>query len=212
MQKNTLYSLSAALLLLLTFTINRAAGRLPVPTLKRVDLSRVPRQIGVWTCFQDLPETEHERIAAPNAEFHRWLYRNPAGQEVELLLETSTDPQMFHTPTQCMPAQQWDIEPVRRVAVQAAPGAAVRGQDGNVMRMKNGADRELLLYWYTSERQLDKIQQLIDKLLAGHPSTRLFVRVRVNAAAGYDNAEALAQQFATAALPPLTEIEKSAQR
>jgi len=212
MPKNTLYSLIAAALLLLAFAVNRAAGRLPVPKLKLVDLSQTPKQIGEWTCFKDMPETEAERIAAPNAEFHRWYYRRPAGQEVELVLETSTDPQMFHTPTQCMPAQQWDIEPVRRVAVQPPPGSGVAGQDGNVMRMKYGMDRELLLYWYTSERQLDKIQQLIDKMLAGHPSTRLFVRVRVNAGSGYEAAEALAQEFATAALPPLTAMEKAAQQ
>jgi EpsI family protein len=210
--KNTLYSLIAAALLLLTFAVNRAAGRLPIPKLKRVDISQVPRRIDRWTCFQDLPETEGEHIAAPYAEFHRWLYRDPAGQEVELLLETATDPQQFHTPTQCMPAQQWDVDPVQRTAVSPPPGAGIAGQDGNIMRMRHGDERELLLYWYTSERQLDKVQQLIDKLLAGHPSTRLFVRVRVSANAGYERAEALAKQFAAAALPPLTAMEKAAQQ
>jgi EpsI family protein len=212
MPKNTLYSMIAAALLLLTFAVNRATGHLPVPKLKPVDLSQVPHQIGEWSCYKELPETDAEHSATPNAEYHRWNFRNPDGQVVELLLETSTDPQMFHTPTQCMPAQQWDTEPVRRTAVLPLPGMNVPGQDGNLMRMKYGTDRQLLLYWYTSERQLDKAQQLIDKLLAGHPSTRLFVRVRVDAKDGYDKAEALACQFASLALPPLTTMEQAAQQ
>jgi EpsI family protein len=203
----------AAGLMLVACTVNVAGGRLPIPKLKPVDILALSTRLGDWNCFRQLPETDAEHIATPNALYHRWLFRKSSGQEVELLLETSTDPQMFHTPTQCMPSQHWDIDPVINTRVQPPAGSNLPSPPANVMRMHTASDQELLLYWYTSERQLDKMQQLIDRLLSGHPSTRMFVRVRVSASGdNYDRATAVAQDFATAALPALTELEQAAQR
>lgn len=193
------------------------------PRLRVVPIDRMPRQIGAWTCTQDLPIESKVRVALPDAAFLSRAYRDNLGRTAQLFLETSQDAQMFHSPTQCMPAQNWNILNTRRIDI--APGATTKavsessfptasagGEVGSAaateMDMQSGGQNILLLYWYTTERQLDKWQALKTKLLSGRPQTRLFVRILVPASEDFAPGAQTAQDFAQTLLPALAELEK----
>ena len=213
MSKDALLRVGVAALLLLAFVVNHALPRLSTPTLRVVPIDRLPRQIGAWQCGADLPIEDRVRTLLPNAAFVSRSYRDGGGRTAELLLETSADAQMFHSPTQCMPAQNWNILHTRSLPL-VMPANAPAGKPGGAqevsateMDMQSPGQNLLMLYWYTSERQLDKWQALKDKLLSGRAHTRLFVRILVPATSEGDKASRAARDFAQALLPSIMELE-----
>lgn len=76
------------------------------------------------------------------------------------------------------------------------------------MDMQSGEQNMLLLYWYNTERQLDKWQALKTKLLSGRPQTRLFARILVPASEDFTPAAQTGRDFAQALLPALAQLEK----
>lgn len=216
MPKIALLRIAISGLLLLACLVNHATSRLPIPQLRLVPIDRLPRQIGNWTCTQDLPIEAKVRAVLPDAAFLSRAYRDPQGRTAQLFLETSQDAQMFHSPTQCMPAQNWNILDTRRVDIQPAAlgesGQKIASAQSEPsagateMDMQSAGQNMLLLYWYTSERQLDKWQALKTKLLSGRPPTRLFVRILVPASADFGPSAQTARDFAQALLPTITEL------
>lgn len=204
MQKHTLYGLMASALLLAALLVNHAAPRLPITTLKLAPIAELPTTLGDWRRVRDLPIEDRVRVAVPNAVWLSRLYRDGQGNEAQLLLETSTDAQMFHAPTQCMPAQNWNIQRTRAVSVGTDPATRTTATE---MQMDAEGQRALLLYWYTSERQLDKWEALKSKIVAGRAPTRLFVRVLTLGAGDFAAASDTARRLASAALPSLRELE-----
>ena len=126
MPKTALLRIAIAALLMLAALVNHAVPRLPPPTLRLVPIDRLPRQVGRWQCPQDLPVDAKLSVLVPGARFLSRLYRDPSGRMAQLLLETSTDAQMFHSPTLCMPAQNWNVLRTRSTQVQA-PEPGERG-------------------------------------------------------------------------------------
>ena len=223
MPKTALLRLAASGLLLLACLVNHALPRMETPRLRVVPIERLSSQIGTWTCTQELPIEPKVRALLPDAVFLSRLYRDERGRTAQLFLETSEDAQMFHSPTQCMPAQNWNILNTRRVDVSsgsrltAAMGNSSQptsdsretpGVAATEMDMQDaGQQNMLLLYWYTTERQLDKWQALKTKLLSGRPQTRLFARILVPASEDFTPAAQTAQDFAQSLLPALAELE-----
>jgi EpsI family protein len=198
-------------LLLLAALVNHAVPRLPAPTLRLVPIDRLPRQVGGWQCLQDLPIDPKVSVIVPDAHFLSRVYRDPSGRMAQVLLETSADAQMFHSPTQCMPAQNWTVLRTRSTQVETvSPGT--RGErlraSATEMYLQSAAQNMFVLYWYTSERQLDKWQALKTKLLAGRPQTRLFVRILIPDSADFEVAKRTAQDMAQTLLPAITQLEK----
>ena len=184
------------------------------PRLRVVPINRLPRQVGVWTCTGDLPIEAKVYTVLPDAGFLSRAYRDDRGRVVEIFLETSQDAQMFHSPTQCMPAQNWNITQSRScelrsaasLPMQTAATAATR-TTATEMRLESAGQRLLALYWYTSERQLDKWEALKSKALNGRTPTRLFVRILVPSVGDYETAGRTAQDMAQSLLPIISDLE-----
>ena len=211
MPKTTLLRVTVAALLLLAALVNHAVPRLPAPRLRLVPIDRLPRQVAHWQCFEELPVDAKLSVIVPGAHFLSRLYRDPSGRTAQVLLETSTDAQMFHPPTLCMPAQNWNVLRTHSTQVQA-PDLGAKGEwlsaSATEMYLQSAAQNMFVLYWYTSERQLDKWQAIKTKLLAGRPQTRLFVRILIPESVDFDVAKRTAQDVAQAFLPAVTRLEK----
>ena len=210
MPKTTLLRVTIAALLLLAAFVNHAVPRLPPPTLRLVPIDRLPRQVGRWQCLRDLPVDAKVSVIVPGAHFLSRLYRDSSGRMAQILLETSTDAQMFHSPTQCLPAQSWNVLRTRSTQVQA-PDLGANGErlsaSATEMYLQSAGQNMFALYWYTSERQLDKWQAIKTKLLAGRPQTRLFVRILIPESADFEVAKRTAQDMAQAFLPAVAQLE-----
>lgn len=210
MPKTTLLRVIIAALLLAAF-VNHAVPRLPAPTLRLVPIDRLPRQVGGWQCLQDLPIDAKVSAILPDAHFLSRVYRDPSGRIAQVLLETSVNAQMFHSPTQCMPAQNWNVLRTRSTQVETTTseqaGERLRAS-ATEMYLQSAAQNMFVLYWYTSERQLDKWQALKTKLLAGRPQTRLFVRILIPDSVDFEVAKRTAQDIAQTLLPAVTHLEQ----
>ena len=65
-----------------------------------------------------------------------------------------------------------------------------------------------MLYWYTSERQLDKWERFKSHFVAGRQPSRLFVRVVVVSPSGFETSSTDVQQFAEDIVPAITALER----
>ena len=203
MQKSSLYSLIAACLMLDAIIANRALPRLRPAPLRLAPIERLPRQLGEWRCVGDIPLDERVRAVLPNARIVSRLYRSAAGERAQLLLETSPDPNEYHSPTVCLPGQGWNVVSSHPASVGA--GSRVSATE---MEVDLEGQRSTVLYWYTTDHQMDKWEALKARLLSGRPPTRLFVEIAVPAAPTIREAESAAHSLGTAVLPALVDLEK----
>jgi hypothetical protein len=213
MQKSALYCLIATVLLACAFTANRASGRLPNVKLKRVNILVLPKQIGGWTCVKEAPEEDLEYRAVPGALFHRWNFQDANRQQVELLLETASEADGYHNPMVCMTSQNWEIVAKAPTQVQPAVVSGLASRPAIIMQMqlKDRDLKDVLLYWYTRDLQLDKWHQFLAHDMSGIAPSCLFVRVSVDASGGYERAIAVARRFATEVFPTIHDLERTTQ-
>lgn len=208
MPQAALLRMICAGLLLLTLLVNHAFPRMPTPHLRVLPINRLPIQLGAWRCTEEVPLDTSIYKVIPNATLLSRVYRDPAGHTIHLLLETSDDPEMFHSPMSCVPSHNANIVEMHSVSLPTVSRAGEHGLvSASELHLEADGQAMLLLYWYTSERQMDKLQALKNKILVGRSPTRLYARILVTDVANFDVAAQTARNFATLLNPSLSRLE-----
>lgn len=113
----------------------------------------------------------------------------------------------IHSPKNCLPGSGW--EPVRSARLQI--GSAARPAVVNEYLVEQGAERDLVLYWYQTHGRIVASEYaakfwLIADGVRGRPTDGAMVRIWTSAGDGEQRAEERATEFARHVYPEVTEF------
>jgi EpsI family protein len=103
---------------------------------------------GGWRLVQDIGPMEKEIAALPGSEIIRKVYRNPAGEEVQMVIVANSFRGSIHSPTDCLPAQGWVIDSMKVARADIAGDAVPVNTISSHLRHQKGVEHSLVWYWY----------------------------------------------------------------
>jgi EpsI family protein len=182
----------------------------------RISLSLFPMQLGEWQGVQRPPFTQRVLEVLGLNDYLTRYYYNRSRDVVDIYIgywQSQQQGGAIHSPQNCLPGSGW--EPVSQ-GILTFPDPRTPGAPAlNVNRymIRQGADRQLVLYWYQSRGRIvgseywSKIYLVLDAARYNRTDAAL-VRLVVPIADGSAEAEARAESqailFANAMLPALS--------
>jgi len=138
----SILAIATALLYLTTFTNSTA--------VKNFDLGVFNQKtsFGSWNLVQDIGPMPKEIAGLAGSEILRKVYRNPAGDEVQMVIVANNFRGSIHGPTDCLPAQGWVIDTKKTVHAEIAGDTVPFNAMSSRLRHQKGVEHSLVWYWY----------------------------------------------------------------
>ena len=197
-------TLVVAIALLATFGLTRLAT--PVAAIAP-RLGDIPPTLGAWLGTPAPPlDPEVARVLAADDYLHRY-YRGPDGT-IEMDVAYYSQPRVganMHSPLNCLPGNGWQVNDVRKVALNTSEGTwPVR--DTVVERR---GSRFALTYWFQSRERIvgDEVTSrlyLLSDALHRRPTDATIVRLIMPTAADPTAERATLAAFASKLIPEIT--------
>lgn len=171
-------------------------------------LQQFPGQILGWQS-RDLPfDAEVEKAVGADDYINREYSGGP--RPVELYIGYYRDQRSgdaIHSPRNCLPGEGW--EPVRSARLQI--GLAGHPVPVNEYIVEQGAERDLVLYWYQTHGRVVASEYaakfwLVADGVRGRSTDGTMIRIWTTAADGEGKAEARAIEFARRVYPQVSEF------
>ena len=194
MHRTKILPILALILTLGALAANLAIQQGALRKLARRDVSAFPRDLANWKGGEDRPLDPKTQQLLATADVIDRVYTNSAGQAVNLLLVSSTDPEDAHSPESCLPSQGWTL---RAVQNETLDGQAIHTDKAT--RTGQALD---VIFWF--DILSDKNASLFSRMEAVRESVRGqgSLMIRLTTPSGPDSDKTL-REFARLVLPAL---------
>jgi EpsI family protein len=190
-------------------------------TSPRESLETVPMRVGTWNGHRD-PDFEPKILAVLGVD--DYLSRTYTTQSTTVppiglyvgYYQSQRQGDTMHSPLNCLPGAGWEPVDVSRavIDVQDPPGArnTVAPIEVNRVLIQKGLDRQMVFYWYQSERRVvaseywGKIYTVLDAVRYNRTDAamvRVVTPVLGNEAESLDTADKRGREFVQAIFPLL---------
>ncbi len=178
----------------------------------RASLHEFPSEVGAWK--QSRPDARFDAATEAILRADDYVQRDyyaADGRTAALYIgyyATQRTGATYHSPLNCLPGSGWTLNDAAHVLVTPAGGTA-HAFEANRYVIQNGADRELLIYWYqgrgraTASEYWDKVYTVFDSARRRR-SDGAMVRVLVPVVHSDEEALATATAFAAQIAPELS--------
>lgn len=143
MQKGKVLPILGTMMIVTAAVCTYAFPRLPVPSIHKIPVETFPRTIGEWQAGPDEPVDPEVQAKIPTAKIVSRVYKNSAGQTVELTLLSASVKSDFHDPNLCFPAHGWELSNHRAVRFQ-------EDRFDEMTAVQEGTKMEVLYKWLST--------------------------------------------------------------